>query len=202
MIPWDGPWPDNAWLVTSVENQEMADERIPLLLAVTGAPLLGLSVEPLLGLVDFTRFDLSRIGWALVGGESGSRARPMHPQWARDAIAQFAETGVPAWFKQHGTWGPADWTVPRLDGEPLPEYKARAAKTAATHLYAVDADADCHRRVPVEQPAWSRDPTSPLAPGTALIRRWGKARAGHLLDGREIQQLPPAAYQTPEGKAA
>jgi hypothetical protein len=97
---------------------------------------------------------------------------------------------------QHGTWGPADWAVTRRLGEPLTDYKARAARTAATHLYPVDADSSCHHRIPIEQPAWDRDPAGP--PGDlAPMRRWGKAKAGHLLDGAEIQELPEAAYQTP-----
>jgi protein gp37 len=202
MVPWGDSWPDNAWLVTSVENQETADERIPLLLAVTGAPLLGLSVEPLIGRVSFQRHDLSRIGWALIGGESGAHARPMHPQWALDTAAQLGEVGVARWYKQWGTWGPADWSVDRLPGELTADYKARAAASAATHLYAADADEDCHRRVPIAQPAWARDPGAALPDGVVPLRRWGKAKAGHLLGGREIQELPAAAYLTPDGQAA
>jgi protein gp37 len=200
MVPWGDSWPENVGLTISVENQQAADERIPLLLA-TRARLLCLSVEPLIGGVDFSRFDLTRIGWAVIGGESGAHARPMHPQWARDAITQFAEAGVPVWFKQHGTWGPAEWAVTRDPGEALADYKARAAKTAATHLYPADADQHCHRRIPIEQPAWSRGPVG-LPDGVVPLRRWGKARAGHRLDGREIQELPAAAYLTPEDRAA
>lgn len=53
----------NVWLLTSVEDQAAADERIPALIdaAAMGcppfrvAPVLGLSVEPLIGPVDLTR---------------------------------------------------------------------------------------------------------------------------------------------------
>lgn len=49
---YDGAWgPSNVWLGVSVENQEMADERIPFLLQ-TPAAVRFLSVEPLLGPVD------------------------------------------------------------------------------------------------------------------------------------------------------
>ena len=46
------------------------------------------------------------VDWVIVGGESGSKARPMHPQWARDLRDQCAEAGVPFLFKQWGEWAP------------------------------------------------------------------------------------------------
>lgn len=48
------PWP-NIWLGVSVENQQAADERIPLLLQ-TPAAVRFLSMEPLLGAVDISSF--------------------------------------------------------------------------------------------------------------------------------------------------
>ncbi len=48
------PWQDNIWLLVSVEDQKTADERIPLLLQ-TPAAVRGVSVEPMLGVVDLTR---------------------------------------------------------------------------------------------------------------------------------------------------
>jgi protein gp37 len=87
-------WPlPNVWLGTSVENQEWADKRIPLLLE-TPAAVRFLSCEPLLGPIDLTPPDyrgsnvnrnlwLEGINWIIVGGESGPGARPMHPDWAR-----------------------------------------------------------------------------------------------------------------------
>ena len=44
------------------------------------------------------------IDWVIVGGESGSKARPMHPQWVRGLRDQCAAAGVPFLFKQHGEW--------------------------------------------------------------------------------------------------
>lgn len=48
-----GMYPDNVWLGTSVEDQKTADERIPHLLN-TPAAVRFLSVEPLLGPIDFS----------------------------------------------------------------------------------------------------------------------------------------------------
>lgn len=47
----DAAWPANVWVGVSVENQEMADKRIPELLKVP-APVRFLSCEPLLGPIE------------------------------------------------------------------------------------------------------------------------------------------------------
>jgi hypothetical protein len=44
------------------------------------------------------------IDWVIVGGESGSNARPMHPDWARSIRDQCQAAGVPFLFKQWGEW--------------------------------------------------------------------------------------------------
>ncbi len=46
------------------------------------------------------------IDWVIVGGESGSGARPMHPGWARQLRDQCTAAGVPFFFKQWGEWTP------------------------------------------------------------------------------------------------
>lgn len=53
------------------------------------------------------KFDAERpslIDWIIVGGESGERARPMHPEWARSLRDQCVEAGVAFFFKQWGEW--------------------------------------------------------------------------------------------------
>ncbi|MGH3191765.1 MAG: DUF5131 family protein [Streptosporangiaceae bacterium] len=227
MIPWGNSWPDNVGLVTSVENQDYADERVPLLLG-TAAPVKGLSVEPMLSPVGFSSLACpwcagtgrqpgqggdtgvcGRCGgigrgpglldWIIIGGESGSKARPMHPQWASDLYRQ-CQGSVPVWFKQWGSWGPAEWAPSRADGESCEDYKARATATAATHSYPVTAHLNGHRPVPAGTKPWAAG-HAVLAAGEAPIRRWGKGRAGHLLGGREVTELPSAAYLTPVGDA-
>ena len=108
------PWPDNVWLGTSVENQEQADKRIPLLLDVP-ARVHFLSMEPLLGPVTLPDEFLAipeingPLGfggdgdcWVIVGGESGPVSRPMDPAWARSLRDQCHSHGVPFFFKQWG----------------------------------------------------------------------------------------------------
>jgi protein gp37 len=120
MIPQDwaqGGLPANVWAGTSVEDQSTADERIPHLLAVP-ARVRFLSCEPLLGLIDLAQAGAiesagpdwagynALIDWVICGGESGNKARPMHPNWARSLRDQCQEAAVPYFFKQHGEWLP------------------------------------------------------------------------------------------------
>ena len=49
-----------------------------------------------------------RVMFHLPGGESGHRARPMHPDWARGLRDQCAAAGVPFFFKQWGEWTPGE----------------------------------------------------------------------------------------------
>lgn len=103
--PWSNAWPDHVWAMTSVENQEEAERRLPVLLHVP-AVVRGLSVEPLIGPVDLSEW-LADIQWVIVGGESGPNARPMHPDWVRKVQDQCERFNVAFFFKQWGAWAPS-----------------------------------------------------------------------------------------------
>lgn len=45
-----------------------------------------------------------RLHWVICGGESGTCARPMHPDWARSLRDQCKKAVVPFLFKQWGEW--------------------------------------------------------------------------------------------------
>ena len=94
--------PQNAWLGVSVENRKHGLPRIPVLRSIN-AQIRFLSIEPLLE--DLGTFDLSGIQWAIVGGESGGKARPMKPAWVDGFKRQCDATGVKFFFKQWGAWG-------------------------------------------------------------------------------------------------
>jgi len=111
------PW-KNVWLGTSVENQEWAEKRIPILTAIPAAVHF-LSCEPLLGPIDFHELGtwsdgpgstwwkqgyrlLNGIEWVIVGGESGQVRRPMNLDWARAIRDQCKAANVPFFFKQIG----------------------------------------------------------------------------------------------------
>lgn len=167
-------WPENVWAMTSVENQEAADERIPHLLRVPAA-VRGLSCEPLLGPVDITDqpywdwrythsfyppgFVRRPIDWVIVGGESGPNARPMHPGWARSLRDQCRAAGVKFFFKQWGEWVPSSHIKPGMKQN--------------------------HMAWP-----WADGNITDLHGDMTMVFNVGKKAAGRLLDGREWNEWP------------
>lgn len=180
-------WPlPNVWLGVSVESQAAA-WRIGWLARVPAA-LRFLSCEPLLGpiglrdlrLDPFTRLDpltgrltamsgrdegsTGAIGWVIAGGESGPKARPMHPGWARSLRDQCVEAGVPFFFKQWGEWAPIV----------TPEGYVRSE--GAGRLGAV-----------LDGNGWR---TFRRGEEHGDVFRIGKKAAGRVLDGREWDGMP------------
>jgi protein gp37 len=166
-----GNWPlPNVWLGVSVEDQAAADERIPLLLK---APSAGrwISAEPLLGPVSFDGLfantadirdgtnALEALDWVVAGGESGPKARPMHPAWARLLRDQCAAAGVPFLFKQWGEWAPRG---PIPGGDEASDLR----KGVVQYMIGDGREFDGHFRR-----------------GDVAVRRVGKRAAGRLLDG-------------------
>ncbi|MBB4642324.1 phage Gp37/Gp68 family protein [Rhizorhapis suberifaciens] len=104
-------WPRHAGLIISVVNQEEADRDIPRLIDLKqrlSIPWVGLSMEPLLGAVVLKPEWLAALDWVILGGESGAKARRIHPEWARSLRDQCAAAEVPFLFKQWGEWLPAN----------------------------------------------------------------------------------------------
>ncbi len=117
---------DNVRLLITVVNQEEADRDVPKLLRLKCKN--GVSYEPALGPVDWSRFlpgfvasgieyghgmsrtDVGRmargVDWVIVGGESSQGdavARPFKTSWAHQTIAQCGAAGVPVFVKQMGS---------------------------------------------------------------------------------------------------
>lgn len=97
-LSWMGTLP-NVWFGVSVEDREYGVPRIATLRR-TPAALRFLSIEPLLE--DLGQLDLDDIGWVIVGGESGPKARPIREEWVVNIQAQCRESAVPFFFKQWG----------------------------------------------------------------------------------------------------
>lgn len=109
----DGHTPANVWIGTTVEDQQRANERIPLLLKIP-AKIRFLSCEPLLGRLRLFNGLYVRdeyrgiipggrgIDWVICGGESGEGARPMEYKWAIALRDECATAHVPFFFKQWG----------------------------------------------------------------------------------------------------
>jgi len=193
MIPatWRDGWPHWVGLMITVVNQEEADRDIPKLLDLKtrlGIPWVGLSMEPLLGPVDLTSIctgwhfihslegfkwhDTDRaqnsekcasLDWVIVGGESGRKARPMNPQWARSLRDQCQAAGVSFFFKQWGEY--ADTETMGIDDTP---------QLKALH--------DIKMKGEIKKVHTFDD--------NAQMYRLGKKAAGRLLDGREWNETP------------
>lgn len=172
---WGDGWP-NVWLIATVENQQLAEVRIPQLLRIP-AVVRGLSCEPLLGPIalrfrypidnygGFHNFDSlcgyggwdaprdnCKLHWVIAGGESGHNARPVHPDWIRSLRDQCQAAGVAFHFKQWGEW--CHWSQTTDD--------------AARQL--------------------GSQPDGPI--------RLGKAKSGRLLDGRTWDEFPKVEATT------
>jgi protein gp37 len=161
-----GRWPlANVWLGVTVEDQEQADKRIPLLLQAP-ATLRFLSVEPMLGRIALEQswwkgsppylpwhgaIPNTWLHWVICGGESGPRSKPMHPDWVRNLRDQCQEARVPFFFKQWGEWAPDCFCQTLFP----------------------------HKNIPRPEPG-----------RMGIMFRCGKKAAGRLLDGRTWDEMP------------
>jgi len=201
MLPadWGRGYP-NVWLGCTVVNQAEADRDIPKLLAVPAAVRF-LSMEPLLGPVDLTRWsgiegDGGTMGFGLdlviVGGESGPKARPMHPDWARSLRDQCNAAGAAFHFKQWGEWGPGSFSMSTGEAvfREFPNFQTwvNKASTWVNGGACLDANGR-HCKIGADFMRARDESTFPVT----IIHRIGKARAGRLLDGREWNQMPEDA---------
>lgn len=138
--------PANVHLGVTTENQQTADERVPLLMRCP-ARLRWLSVEPMLGPIylgadgrgcralpitrnadgGYERLDFADdpndrfVDWVVVGGESGAGARPCAVEWVRDIVRQCRAAGVAVFVKQLGS-APTDGMELTSDAPDAPTY--------------------------------------------------------------------------------
>ena len=111
------------------------------------------------------------INQAIVGGESGPGARPLHPNWARSVRDQCKAAGVPFFFKQWGEW------IDHALTDIKPTHKnAKIVFLDGTAIPWDVPDGRYYERY-VER-------------GGRTVIRVGKKKAGHLLDGKEIRAYP------------
>ncbi len=91
--------PPNLWVGVTAENQERADERIPVLLEIQAAVRF-VSIEPMLGDIDITHYGYGIPDWIICGAESGPGARYMDPLWARNLMGNCTYLDIPFFMKQ------------------------------------------------------------------------------------------------------
>ena len=92
------PWPDNVWMGVTIENRRFV-HRADSLREVPAAVRF-ISAEPLL--TEVTKLELADIDWLIVGGESGSHARPLDLGWALELAEKCSTTGTAFFMKQLG----------------------------------------------------------------------------------------------------
>ena len=186
----DSEPPPNVWLGTSVEDQKAAELRIPLLLETPAAvrflscePLLGpVDLTPWTwcdqptnqiryhstfcrryrghdGPCDYMA-GLPTLDWVIAGGESGPKARPMHPAWVR-SLRDQCHDAIPFFFKQWGEYQPG-WFGGK---EVFVQLDGTVWKGRQLDVYGV------------EEPC-------------AVMRRLGKKNAGRELDERTWDEMP------------
>lgn len=169
-----GGWPDNAWIGTTAETQEYADERVKHLIEIP-APVRFLSVEPMLGPVSYRealarsravagRLHRDYIQWVIVGGESRRDgktrdARIMQLEWVKRLGQECITDGIPFFFKQWGDYIPFS-QIP--DGAEMPD-----SNMAETSVVIGDNDYYC----------------------------LGTDANGDRLDGKQYHQFPAQRYR-------
>ncbi len=95
-------WTENIWQGVSVENHDYV-HRIDDLRKVP-ARIRFIYFEPLIG--PITDLNLDGIHWAVAGGESGPRWRPIEAQWVREIRDACVAQGVKFLFKQWAGFNP------------------------------------------------------------------------------------------------
>lgn len=90
--------PTNIWLGVSVEDKAHS-VRIKHLLEISSQARF-ISFEPLLSSVG--KIDLKGIAWAIVGGESGPKSRPIKAEWVIEIKDMCERDEVSFFFKQWG----------------------------------------------------------------------------------------------------
>lgn len=159
--------PPHVQLGVTAENQQYWNLRVAILKNLPARTRF-VSAEPLLGPIDTG--DLTGIHQVIVGGESGSGARPMHPDWARSIRDQCH--AVAFFFKQWGEFRNGSGTSPaNADRIMLTDGRAFSWEDYAA--------------------AFSQTPDG-LNP--TIMAKVGKKAAGRRLDGREWNEFPEVAH--------
>jgi protein gp37 len=127
--------PDNVMLGVSCESPRRR-YRLDWLRGQPAATKF-VSFEPLVECIPDA--DLSGIGWAIIGGESGPDRREMEPAWARTLIRACRRQDVAVFFKQHSGPQPESDVTIEWDGreqrlEEFPELPSGVLPRPQKHM--------------------------------------------------------------------
>lgn len=195
----------NLWLGTTIWDQASADRNIPFLLQAR-ADNRFVSIEPMLGPIELQTRDGEderpdgslhfraflrgvtgdrRIDWVICGGESGRKARPVHPDWVRSLRDQCAAASVPFFFKQWGEYRPAI-SVGEATNKPV--VVQNRSKLEDKRAREMPSFSGCYRLD--HQVAAILDGSGEYAQYDCAMVRVGKKATGRLLDGKEHLEFP------------
>ncbi|MDR0890213.1 MAG: phage Gp37/Gp68 family protein [Oscillospiraceae bacterium] len=93
---------DNVNLGCTVENQTLADTRLPLFLFYPIKRRF-IAAAPLLGEMDLSAYLHGGISHVTVSGESGREARLCDYDWVLNLRRQCVDAGITFWFKSSGS---------------------------------------------------------------------------------------------------
>lgn len=122
--------------------------------------------------IGTTTWTETGIHWVIVGGESGDKARPMHPFWALSIKNECEELKIPFLFKQWGDWAPRDCNI-MADGDPL-----------CVH----DPNMETLESLTVDDGAGS----------SVVMQKIGKKKAGKYLSGELYLNFPETTHHEPQ----
>ena len=105
--------------------------------------------------------------WTVCGGESGHKARPMHPAWVRSLRDQCVAANVPFLFKQWGEYLPCE-----QEGKPTSLVNKCLCVYPDGYYESFGANSN-------------RDPNE-----CEFVFKIGKKKAGRILDGQTWDQYP------------
>ncbi|CVI59449.1 phage Gp37/Gp68 family protein [Agrobacterium leguminum] len=128
------------------------------------------------GPIDRTKH--RRLDWVVVGGESGSGARAVHPAWVRSIREQCAAADVPFFFKQWGAWKPVPWKLDRHRDETDADYIDRSERECSTHAISLSG-----HLIEMDHKPWAWARVLPAPETHHSVKFVGKKAAGRLLDG-------------------
>lgn len=103
------------------------------------------------------------VDWIICGGESGTKGRPMHPDWVRSLRDQCIDNWVPFFFKQWGEWAPIDQPWAQQSPLKLGRREQWLNRAGGMGFHGEDV--------------WR-------------MRAVGKKAAGRMVEGREWNQVP------------
>jgi protein gp37 len=120
------------------------------------------------------------ISWVIAGGESGPKARPMHPDWARSLRDQCVSAGVSFFFKQWGEWAPE--VQPNRGPKVLMSSDGSLLAAGKRYMHECVLSPDnifVDGNLALEG-----------KPGRVVLAKYGKGKTGSELDGRTWGEMP------------